>query len=88
MPKRSRKDDTDIKKRKGGGIVGAITQDVELTIEQAEDAAKKAARKAAVTLGIADVEVSEEMRALSRKPAAPAKRARTTRTSPQKPKRD
>jgi hypothetical protein len=35
------------------GIVGAATQDLELTIEQAEEAAKRAAHKAAVALGLA-----------------------------------
>jgi len=65
-----------------------MTQDIELTIEQAEDAAKKAAHKAAVTLGIADVNITEEMRALLRKPPVPARPARSTRTSMHKPKRD
>jgi hypothetical protein len=55
MPKRSDKRDADTSP-KGGGIVGAVTQDIELTIEQAEEAAKKAAHKAAVALGIASGE--------------------------------
>jgi len=87
MPKRSKKRGAETKSA-SGGIVDAMTQDIELTIEQAEDAAKKAAHKAAVTLGIADVNITEEMRALLRKPPVPARPARSTRTSMHKPKRD
>jgi hypothetical protein len=36
----------------GGGISSAITQDIELTVEQVEEAAKKAAHTAAVALGL------------------------------------
>ncbi len=52
MSKPSNTDNTDTDE-KGGGIGSAIAQDVELTIEQAEDAAKKAAHAAAVALGLA-----------------------------------
>jgi hypothetical protein len=48
MSKSSDENDTDT----GGGIASAIVQDVELTIEQAEDAAKRAAHAAAVALGL------------------------------------
>ncbi len=85
MPKRSNKRDVETKAA-GGGIVGAVTQDIELTVEQAEEAAKKAAHKAAVALGIASGDISEEMKALSRKRPVPPKKARPTRTSKGKPK--
>jgi len=55
MPKDSKEPDTD-KETSGGGIIGAVTQDIELTVEQAEEAAKKAAHAAAVALGIASDE--------------------------------
>ena len=35
------------------GLIDAIEQDVQLTVEQAEDATKRAVHKAAVALGIA-----------------------------------
>jgi len=41
----------------GGGIASAIAQDVELTIEQVEDVAKKATHAAAVALGLTKDEV-------------------------------
>ena len=49
MPKPSRKPDKGDGAR---GIVEAATQDIELTIEQAEEAAKKAAHSAGVALGL------------------------------------
>jgi hypothetical protein len=55
MPKHSNKHDAD-DETTGGGIVGAMAQDIELTVKQAEEAAKKAAHKAAVALGIAGEE--------------------------------
>ncbi|MBI3758428.1 MAG: hypothetical protein HY269_01580 [Deltaproteobacteria bacterium] len=49
MSNSSNKDDAD---NDGGGISSAIAQDIELTVEQVEEAAKKAAHAAAVALGL------------------------------------
>lgn len=85
MPRRSSKHGADTR-RKGGGIVGAMTQDVELTVEEVEETAKKVVRAAAAALSIATKEVSDEVKALSRKRPAPAKPAGPTQASRRKPK--
>jgi len=81
MPKTSRKRDTGDGTR---GIVEAATQDIELTIEQAEEAAKKAAHTAGVALGLTKDDAppaddsSKEADASAKKPAA----SRATRSKP------
>jgi len=85
MPKRSNKRGAETKSA-AGGVVGAMTQDIELTVEEAEEAAKKVVRAAASALGIATGEVSDEVKALSRKRPVLAKPARPTRTSKRRPK--
>jgi hypothetical protein len=51
MPKRSKKSNKE-SDTSDGGILAAVTQDLELTVEQAEEAAKKAAHAAADALRI------------------------------------
>ena len=81
MPKPSRKPDKGDGAR---GIVEAATQDIELTIEQAEEAAKKAAHSAGVALGLTRDDAppaddsSKEADASAKKPAA----SRATRSKP------
>ena len=81
MPKPSKKRDTGDGAR---GIVEAATQDIELTIEQAEEAAKKAAHSAGVALGLTKDDAppaersSKKADASTKKPAA----SRTTRSKP------
>jgi hypothetical protein len=73
----------------GGGIVGAVTQDIELTVEQAEEAAKKAAHKAAVALGIAKDEepaVPPSSEEPADEPSATAEQATPAGSSARKPK--
>jgi hypothetical protein len=67
MPKRSNKRDPDISET-GGGVAAAVAQDLELTVEQAEEGVKKAAHKAAVALGLSSGE----------KPAKPFKPSSNT----------
>jgi hypothetical protein len=83
MAKRSKKGGADSNLR-GGGIVGAVTQDIELTVEQAEEAAKKAAHKAAVALGIASDE--QPAKPSSKAGSTPAKQTTPPRSSTSKPK--
>jgi hypothetical protein len=93
MQKRSKMQDAD-DETTAGGIVGAVTQDLELTVEQAEEAAKKAAHKAAVALGIAKDEEpaaspsSEEpaVTPSSKEPAGTAEYATPSGSSAPKPK--
>jgi hypothetical protein len=76
MPKRSIKRNPD-KGEGTRGIVGAATQDLELTIEQAEAAAKKATHAAAIALGLKDNDTqaikpsSKKRPATAKKPASP-----------------
>jgi hypothetical protein len=82
MPKPSKKSDT------GGGargIVEAATQDIELTIEQAEEAAKKAAHSAGVALGLTKDDATPADRS-SKKVAASARKPAPSRAPRSKPK--
>ena len=71
--------------RNAGGIGSALTQDVELTVEEVEETAKKVVRAAASALSIATGEVSDEVLALSKKSSAPAKSGGSRRASKRKP---
>jgi hypothetical protein len=84
MPKRSIKRNAD-SSQTGGGIASAVAQDLELTVEQAEEGVKKAAHAAAVALGLSSGEKpakpSSMKRSLTAKPTAPS------RSLKRKPKR-
>jgi hypothetical protein len=82
MPKPSRKRDTGDGTR---GIVEAAAQDIELTIEQAEEAAKKAAHSAGVALGLTRDDAAPADRS-SKKAAASAKKPAPSRANRSKPK--
>jgi hypothetical protein len=78
MPKRSYKRNAETK---GGGIVAAVTQDIELTVEQAEEAAKKAAHAAAAALRIASGGAPVVLKPSLKQPSSkqvPTKRPSTT----------
>jgi hypothetical protein len=64
-----------------GGIIAAVTQDVELTVEEAEEAAKKVVRAAAAALSITTGQVSAEELALSRKRSRAGKKSAPSRPS-------
>ena len=83
MPNTSRKRDTGEGAR---GIVEAATQDIELTIEQAEEAAKKAAHSAGVALGLTKDD-AEPAEGPSKNTAASAKKPPPSRALRSKPKR-
>jgi hypothetical protein len=83
MPKQSSKRGTQSRST-AGGIVGAMTQDLELTVEQAEEATKKAAHKAAIALGIASG--GAPVVPSSKKRSAPAKQITPLRSSTRKRK--
>ncbi len=79
------------KKRDSGdgarGIIEAATQDIELTIEQAEDAAKKAAHATVVALGLASDDAQEVVGPRAGKRPAPAKKPTPSRAPRRKPQR-
>jgi hypothetical protein len=83
MPKRTKSGKES--KSTAGGVVGAVAQDIELTVEQAEEATKKAAHKAAVALGIASDEQASGPPSKAR--AASAKPTTSMRSLGNKPKR-
>ena len=82
MPKPSRKPDKGDGAR---GIVEAATQDIELTIEQAEEAAKKAAHSAGVALGLTRDDTPSADRSSKKAPAS-AKKPAPSRAGRSKPK--
>jgi hypothetical protein len=77
MPKRSNKRDADTSET-GGGVAAAVAQDLELTVEQAEEGVKKAAHAAAVALGLS----SGENPAKPSKPSSNLRSAPTKQTAP------
>jgi hypothetical protein len=83
MPKRSIKRNPD-NGEGARGVVGAATQDLELTIEQAGAAARKATHAAAVAMRLADndkkaiAQSSKKQPAMSKEPASP----RASRSKP------
>jgi hypothetical protein len=80
MPKQSKKRAKESDKS-DGGILAAVTQDLELTVEQAEEAAKRAAHAAADALKIVTPSDQPVLLPRSKKGSITAKQIAQSRAS-------